>query len=244
MNRLAKKILKFISGYFSESFVRKLSYFLIKLRGGYFSLNKLDKQLEQYVNFDNGFFVELGANDGIQQSNSLYFEMKRNWRGVLVEPTPHNFLLCKKQRSIENNFFCNACVSFDYKDKYVDIRYANLMSISENLDLDLEDKEEHLLSGKKHLSSYEDIFSFGAVAATLTSILEKSNAPKVIDFLSLDVEGAELEVLKGIDFNKYSFKYMLVEVTDLNKIENFLNHHGYILEKQMSVHDYLFKNTN
>ena len=63
----------------------------MKLKGGYFARDELDKQLEQYVNYDNGFFVELGANDGFSQSNSLYFEIKRNWRGVLIEPTPHNF---------------------------------------------------------------------------------------------------------------------------------------------------------
>ena len=78
--------------------------------------------------------------------------MKRNWRGVLVEPVPHNFLLCKEQRSSENSIFCNACVSFDYKHKYVDMKYANLMSISENLELDLEYKDVHIQSGEKFLS--------------------------------------------------------------------------------------------
>ena len=59
-----------------QSFTRRLNYLVIKLKGGYFAINQLDKQLEQYVNYDNGFFVELGANDGISQSNSLYFEIK------------------------------------------------------------------------------------------------------------------------------------------------------------------------
>ena len=115
------------------------------------------------------------------------------------------------------------------------------MSISENLELDLEDKDAHIQSGKKFLSSTEDVFSFGAVAETLTSILEKSNAPKEIDFLSLDVEGAELEVLKGVDFDRFSFKYMLIEVRDIKRMESFLHQYGYILEKQFSPHDYLFK---
>ena len=241
MRRVIKNILRIALGSASHSFVRRLNYLMRKFRGGYYSINQLDEQLEQYVNYDNGFFVELGANDGVSQSNSLYFEMKRNWRGVLVEPSPHNFLLCKEQRSTENSIFCNACVSFDYKDKYVDIKYANLMSISENLELDLDDKDAHIKSGEKFLSVNEGVFSFGAVAETLTSLLKKSNAPKEIDFLSLDVEGAELEVLKGIDFEEFSFKFMLIEVRDLKRMENFLNQHGYILEKQFSSHDYLFK---
>ena len=115
------------------------------------------------------------------------------------------------------------------------------MSISENLELDLEDRDAHILSGKKFLSVNEDVFSFGAVAETLSSILKKSNAPKEIDFLSLDVEGAELEVLKGVDFDEFSFKFMLIEVRDIKRMENFLYQYGYVLEKQFSSHDYLFK---
>jgi len=241
MRRIIKNILKIALGSSSQSVYRRLKYLLRKFKGGYFSINQLDKQLEQYVNYDNGFFVELGANDGVSQSNSLYFEMKRNWSGVLVEPAPHNFLLCKEQRSSKNNIFCNACVSFDYKEKYVDIRYANLMSISENLELDLEDKNNHIKKSERFLSQNESLFSFGASAATLNSILKESKAPKEIDFLSLDVEGAELEVLKGIDFDTYSFKYMLIEIRDLKRMERFLNQHGYILEKKFSSNDYLFK---
>ena len=241
MKRLIKKIFNIVLGGASQSFIRRLNYLVIKLKGGYFAINQLDKQLEQYVNYDNGFFVELGANDGISQSNSLYFEIKRNWSGVLIEPTPHNFLLCKEHRSAKNYIFCNACVSFDYKEKYVDIKYANLMSISENLELDLEDKDSHIQSSNKFLSNNEDVFSFGATAVTLNSILEKSKAPKEIDFLSLDVEGAELEVLKGIDFDKFSFKFMLIEVRDIKRMESFLLQHGYLLEKKFSTHDYLFR---
>ena len=159
MKRIIKNILRLALGSASHSFFRRLNYLMRKFRGGYYSINQLDEQLEQYVNYDNGFYVELGANDGVSQSNSRYFETKRNWRGVLIEPSPHNFLLCKEQRSTENSIFCNACVSFDYKDKYVDIKYANLMSISENLELDLDDKDAHIKSGEKFLSVNEDVFS-------------------------------------------------------------------------------------
>jgi len=115
------------------------------------------------------------------------------------------------------------------------------MSISENLNLDLDNKEAHIISAKNHLKETETVFSFGAIAATLNSLLEKGNAPKVIDFISLDVEGAELEVLKGINFEDFSFKYMLIEIRNLKPIEDFLIERGYVLEKQLSVHDYLFK---
>ena len=75
----------------------------------------------------------------------------------------------------------------------------------------------------------------------MNDILKASSAPQNIDFLSLDVEGAELEVLKGIDYNKYHFKYILVECRDINRLETFLNKTGYRLIDKLSHNDYLFK---
>ena len=240
--KFIKKIFYLIFGASSSSVKKRISFLKTNLkRGGYHSINQLDKKLEKYVDYDNGFYVELGANDGVEQSNSLFFELKRNWRGILIEPSPYNFILCREQRSNQNHIFCNACVGFDYKDKYVDMKYANLMSISENLNLDLNDKEAHIKSGENYLKETETVFSFGAIATTLDSLLKSAKAPKIIDFISLDVEGAELEVLKGINFDHYSFKYMLIEIRNLKPIENFLIERGYVLEKQLSEHDYLFK---
>ena len=239
--KLLKTILKKVFGSFSSIVYDRAVFLFRKLRGGYFSLNNLDRKLEKYVNYDNGFFVELGANDGVNQSNSLYFELKRNWSGVLVEPSPHNFQKCRAQRSRKNTFFCNACVSFDYTEKYVDMKYADLMTMSENLDLDLVDKDIHINLAKKYLKNEETIFSFGSLAKPLNKILEDADAPELIDFLSLDVEGAELEVLKGINFNQFKFKFILIEVRDYDRICQFLNKNKYYLEQKFSSHDYLFK---
>ena len=198
--------IKIILGYAYEPLRERLIFFIKKnFLGASFSLNKLDKKLEKYLDFDKGFYVELGANDGVTQSNSLYFELKRNWRGVLIEPSPYNFHKCVLNRGLNNLVFCNACVGFEYKDKYVDMIYANLMSISNNLDLDLSNKKLHIEQAKKYLRKNEIVFSYGAKSRTLNDILDEAKAPLIIDFLSLDVEGAELEVLKGINFDNYKF---------------------------------------
>ena len=55
----------------------------------------------------------------------------------------------------------------------------------------------------------------------MNSLLYKSNAPKIIDFLSLDTEGAEFEVLGGIDFKKFKFRYLLVETDNILKLKKF-----------------------
>tara|TARA_Y100000389_G_C17467026_1_gene526592 strand:+ start:2255 stop:3019 length:765 start_codon:yes stop_codon:yes gene_type:complete len=211
---------------------------------GYVALNNLDRQLEKYCNYSNGYYVELGANDGIAQSNSFYFEKKRKWKGVLIEPSPNNYLKCREHRDPSNKFFCNACVSFDYKEEYVEMVYANLMTISQNIEKDLDSDSAFLKRSLKYLNEYEDHFIFGAKAKTLTDILITANSPNIIDFLSLDVEGSEMEVLKGLDFTSYKFRYLLIESRSLEALKFFLIPFGYILESQFSQHDFLFKNVD
>ena len=206
----------------------------------YYALNDLDKKLEKYLNFNDGYFIELGANDGISQSNTYFYERKKNWEGILIEPIPHKFLECIKNRSKKNSIFCNACVGFDFKEKFVEIFYSNLMSTPINLKSDIKNPDKHAESGKKFLNSNENTFKFAAITATLNDLMIKSNAPSLIDLLSLDVEGAEMEVLGGIDFNKYSFKYMLIESRSFDVINNYLFLKNYKFLEKLGEHDYLF----
>ena len=213
------------------------------LRGKYFALNNLDRQLEKYVDRDNGYFVELGANDGVTQSNSLYFEKHRGWRGVLVEPAPQNYLKCIQNRSNRSSVFCAACVSFDYAQEFVRIAYSNLMSAPIGLHSDIKDPRAHAQSGKQFLGKREAVFEFGAVARTLNSLLVEAQAPAQIDFLSLDVEGAEIEVLRGIDHKTFRFKYMLIECRDLPRLSAYLADHDYRFVEKLSEHDCLFSSS-
>lgn len=207
----------------------------------HYSLNQLSKKIETYVNFNNGFYVELGANDGITQSNTYFFEKYKGWKGVLIEPTGHKYLECIKNRSNKNKIFCNACVSFDYDKKFVEMTYCNLMTISNNLESDIKNSLEHAQKGIQHLNEGEIIYNFGSVAETLNNILLKSDAPKKIDFLSLDVEGSEIEVLKGINHKEYRFKYLCIETRDYNKLSDYLLQNNYSFLEKLSSLDYLFK---
>ena len=143
---------------------------------------------KQSLDFRNGTYIELGANDGIDQSNSRHFEKFRNWKGVLVEPTPHNFLSCLKHRSPETSIFCNACVSFEYSEKFVEIVYSNLMSTPLGLESDIDNPLEHANLGQQFLNSTDKIFSFGAIAIPLNNLLEKAKSPKLIDYYNSHVD--------------------------------------------------------
>jgi len=187
--------------------------------------NKLDLKMLKYINYEKGFFIECGANDGINQSNTWYYEKKLNWRGVLIEPIPEVFDQLKKNRKSENLFFNNVLKSFKDKRKYIRLIY---------------DKKDSLIT-KIESKKNKNTYSFRSRAKTLNEILTISKAPKKIDFFSLDVEGDEINVLNGVDFKKYYFKYILIETINLKKVINKLKKFDYKLKKKLSNIDYLFK---
>ena len=76
----------------------------------------------------NGFYIELGANDGLRQSNTAFFEFYRNWNGILIEPSPEAFEKCKVARP--NSICLNlACVSNTYIGEFIEGDFnGNMMS--------------------------------------------------------------------------------------------------------------------
>jgi FkbM family methyltransferase len=243
MNLIIKNLIKRIFGLEFFECLKRWKDYRHNYKTGNFGRYGIDKILEEKLPHKDGFYVELGANNGAKESNSYYFELNKGWRGILIEPTPNLYLSCVKRRGSNNAVFCNACVPFNYNEEFVHMRYSDSMTISDNLNLDIGDHKKHIETGSQFLNEGETTFSFGAKSATLNSLLEKAKAPALIDFLSLDVEGAELDVLKGVDFSKYNFKYMVIECRDINKMCTYLNELNYSLEKKITHHDYLFKYT-
>ena len=231
--KTTKKILR--SFVLSQPVLRKLT------GKGYSGLRKIDREIEKYLNYDRGFYVELGANDGINQSNTLYFNRYRNWTGILIEPYELNFLRCVENRGASDIVVNAACVAFDYPNESVELTYANLMTVMNYGTSDLPDKKNHIESSRSFLSENETQHNFLAPARTLNSILEKHSAPKLIDFLSLDVEGSELEVLKGLDHSIYRFKLLCVETRSFEVMNKYLESKNYYFFEMISDHDYLFK---
>lgn len=75
---------------------------------------------------------------------------------------------------------------------------------------------------------------------TMSRALDEAKAPGSIGFLSLDVEGAELEVLRGIDFERYYIEWILVESRNPQRIDTFLGSHGYLMYEPLATYDFLF----
>ena len=145
------KLKKFLKSFIPHSLLDVYWDYKLKKKK-YFGRNKIDAKLLEYLNYENGFFVELGANDGLRESNSYYFEKNLNWKGILIEPVSKNFEKCKKNRSYKNFFFNTACVSFSYTKKTVDLIFSDLMTVPINLESDNKIfPEKHAKLGEKYL---------------------------------------------------------------------------------------------
>jgi FkbM family methyltransferase len=226
--------------------VFKLYSFLIRKRYS-FAINRIDVNISEKFRGVQGekFYVEIGANDGVSQSNTKYLELYDGWKGVLIEPIPSAFEKLQKNRAAYNFFENSACCSFEFTSPYMSLMYANLMTVSLEGESDLPDRKQHAIIGAGSLDPADKIHNFSVKASTMNSILLKHGAPRVIDFLSLDVEGSEIEVLKGIDFHTFAFKYICVETRSFETIEKFLATYEYkFIEKLtsgISHSDYLFR---
>jgi FkbM family methyltransferase len=202
--------------------------------------NGIDKQMLEFINYRDGFFVEIGAGDGVYLSNTHYFEKNLGWQGILVDPVLHHHLSCLTQRPRSISYLC-AATNFENNSEYIKLKYGGYSSLSQGVQSDIIDAQQHLDDAANYIPLRNAGVEFIAPLRTMTQILDSSNAPKVIDFFSLDVEGNEIEVLQGIDFSRYQIRWLLVESRDVGRISEYLKPHKYSIKKKLASCDYLFE---
>jgi FkbM family methyltransferase len=157
-----------------------------------------DKYLNQHFfkNKRNGIYIELGALDGKLYSNTKFFQDELDWRGILIEPHPNKFKDMEKNRP--NNFLFNNLVSNseeELKFKYFVNGHAAVSGVENTL------PQSHFdiyFDNEREKSLPQD--SIYIKPKTLTEIIKQTKISH-IDFLSLDVEGHEYEVLQSWDFS-------------------------------------------
>lgn len=211
-----------------------------------YSLHELDEKMLDYINYENGFFIECGANDGVCQSNTLLLEEKLNWKGLLVEPSNINYIKCKQNRPncIVENY---ALVSMEYGKNHISgnfgsIAFNGLMNSAETFPEYFDDTMKYWASKFKLEHKSETSL---VPCCTLQSLIDKHKIEN-IDFFSLDVEGYEIEVLKGLDFTKIRPTYILIETTTHEYYREIIT--SYMLSKnykkieEISINDVLYRN--
>lgn len=138
----------------------------------------------------NGYFVEFGACDGLHLSNTNVLEKMFGWRGILAEPARAWHARLKTNRSAAIDFRC----VFSESGKTIDFNEA-------------EQPGESSVSSAKNKPGE----TYPVTTVSLMDLLQEHRAPREIDFISIDTEGTEFEVLDAFDFDKYKFGFISVE---------------------------------
>ncbi len=177
---------------------------------------------EMYLNYQNGFFIELGAMDGITFSNTLFFERELNWNGILIEPTS------QYEKLIQNRPNCynfNFAIS-EYEGNVEFVGNNALGGIKSTM------SEGHFLGWKLNEES-----SYIVNSTKMSNILSEVNKLRKInkvDLFSVDVEGGELEVLKTYDWSIPTY-LVLIEMSKFDLLKD--DHCRQILKKNNFTFD-------
>jgi FkbM family methyltransferase len=179
----------------------------------------MDRRLAELVR-QGGTFVEAGAHDGYTQSNTYYLERWQGWSGVLVEPVPQLRARCVRRRPRARVFGC-ALVGPD-DGQTVAIRLEDLMSEIVPSGTIVDGK--HDANGERVAGGVLGACDLdprpqdarGAIevpARTLSSVLDEAGLAEV-DVIVLDLEGAELAAIAGLDRERHAARFILVETLD------------------------------
>lgn len=174
----------------------------------YYSQNNQDKYLEEEIfkGYKNGFFVDVGAHDGLSINNTLYFEKNNNWTGINIEPINdvYNKLIINRPNCI--NLEC-AITNNEGEEKFMRVSgYSEMISGLVN-DYDY----RHMIRLNDEINENGGNIDIVDVKTyKLETIFDKYNI-KTVNFLSIDVEGAEFNVIKSINFDKVFIDIIIFE---------------------------------
>lgn len=190
----------------------------------YFSQYGQDEFIDKVVlnRKRNGFFVDIGAHDGINLSNSYYFESSRNFNGVCIEPNPKVFDILKRNRKCTLLNVCIAEVETEVKFLAID-GYAEMLS-------GMIDKyhPEHLKRIESYITDHggsKQEIKVKAIPLHNINLLRNTD----VDYMSIDTEGNEIDILRSIGYKKININCLSIENNyhDTN-IEVLMAHNGFI----------------
>jgi|TARA_B100001094_G_scaffold187541_1_gene181764 FkbM family methyltransferase len=174
--------------------------------------------LDYFKNKKNGFYVDVGCYHPIHRNNT-YLLHKKNWNGINIDTSEFSIDLFNFIRPKDLNYNC----AISNKNEIIKVFYQKKLSQLSTTEID---QAKNVFQGNIKEKKIE--------AFTLDEILNKSKYRNTkIDFLDIDVEGADLKVLEGLSFDKYNPELICVEIHEkevkLSKIYNFLTEKKYKL---------------
>ena len=195
-----------------------------------------------YDNFfkkkQNGFFLEIGADDGVDKSNTLFFEESLGWTGLCIEPSPKRFKLLKQNRNC-------LCENYALSNEIREVEFLEIAGWGKGLSGIVNKYHDRhkirIMEEIQHpLNMGSEIIKVNT--ELLSNLLDKHNIKK-IDFCTIDTEGGEYEILKSINFNQYDINIILVENNYGDKrIPELLFNNGYKMIHKISIDDVYIRN--
>lgn len=215
----------------------------------YYGRHGQDKYLHEEIfgNKKNGLFVDVGAYDGIESSNTLFFEESLGWDGICVEPLPKAFsrlMLNRKCLCINKCASnCQGKAEFMHVIPVKEIRnhgqervpnFEKLSGLTQFYSLEhkeLIDRTLERVGGRKEV--------FEAECMPINDILSQLSSAK-IDLFSIDTEGSELHILKAIDFTRFDIQVIVLEVLyPSEELSRFMKKIGYTFLKKIG-YDWIY----
>ncbi|MEM0923124.1 MAG: FkbM family methyltransferase [Pseudomonadota bacterium] len=176
-----------------------------------------------------GVFVEVGGYDGITGSNCLFFEMMRGWSGLLIEPSPGYHALCQQRRRVE--CLQLACGGEEGVAEFLDILQGmkQMSGLLGSYEPGILDKVK---ADPRHQGDVIEV-----EIRPLGALLDERGMAE-IDYISLDVEGAEMDVLSGFPFDRIAVTAWTVENNTADRdVPNLMAEKGYRRVEALGVDD-------
>jgi FkbM family methyltransferase len=171
----------------------------------------------------SGIFIEFGAYDGVIFSNTHLLEKQFGWTGILIDPIPSHYESMIQNRNCK--LIHGAITAKHQKSVLIEELPASDLSRFAN---------KHKIFKKVH----------EVKALTLQEVIDKNLTSNEIDFLSIDIEGEDIEILKSLDLSRYKIKAICVEHNfreGSDDIINYMSRNGYdLVYSEFSKNDYWF----
>lgn len=211
---------------------------LSRMRGGYSHFGQDLWVVRTFKGMRGGYFVDVGAYLPVVASNTYLLEKEFGWKGICIEAnaTLHKKLLAKRSCAC-----VQACVSSNGQDADFLVEGGAYAGMVDHY------PQGHRAALLKYLPRgrvlRQDAWKTQRVkTVTLESILDAQHAPAVMEYLSMDVEGAELSILQSFPFHRYRFLAMTVEHNSRPayrlQLRSLLEEHGYVLSQAGSLDDF------
>lgn len=191
-----------------------------------------------------GRCIEVGAVDGIENSNTLFFE-KNGWECLCIEPQVNFYNSLKQNRKLGINY----AVSYENKDDVtftiiymkhpLDTSFKEFVQCSGMSGLSVDNRMINNFSSQGYIIKPEEV---SVKTRTLEWCIETYFNHDTIDFISIDVEGTEIDVLKSFDINKYNTKLLVIENNFHDyELQKYLLSKGWVKDAASNINEFYVK---